>query len=129
MARVLLKQRCPHGYNAAECGTCVNAEKSAGEWARRQRDLKKKALSSERVEESTPAAYKLKRKVNEEYVLMAAIKWTQGTDGGIEWRELETIIETPPEPAIKHSPDCASLTRLLLVYPARPAPCDCGGAA
>lgn len=27
---------------------------------------------------------------------------------------------------VKHKPDCASLTRLLLSMPPQPAPCDCG---
>ena len=33
---VPLKDRCPHGYNIRECGTCVAAEKSAVEYWKRQ---------------------------------------------------------------------------------------------
>lgn len=60
--------------------------------------------SAARVESTAPNGYKLKRKASGEYVLMGAFQWTQGTMGGIEWRELETEFEPVPEPASEAQP-------------------------
>ena len=38
---VPLRNRCPHGYEKLVCATCVAADKSAAEHARRQQEAKR----------------------------------------------------------------------------------------
>ena len=44
-----------------------------------------------RVENQTPAAYRLARKPDGELVLQAAYQWQQGRDYGHTWRDIQTV--------------------------------------
>ena len=44
-----------------------------------------------RVENQTPAAYRLARKPDGELVLQGAYQWQQGRDYGHTWRDIETV--------------------------------------
>ena len=39
---VRIENRCPHGYDKRECGTCVNAKKEADAYWQRMRDIEAK---------------------------------------------------------------------------------------
>jgi len=43
-----------------------------------------------RVESLTPTAYRLVKR-NGELLLQGAYQWTQGVNGGVEWRDIPTI--------------------------------------
>ena len=45
-----------------------------------------------RVENLTPAGYRLARKPNGELVLQVALLWSQGLTGGVEWRDTTTVL-------------------------------------
>ncbi len=46
-----------------------------------------------RIENSQPVSFRLLQKKDGPLVLQGAIRWAQGSDGGIEWRDLPTVIE------------------------------------
>ena len=43
--------------------------------------------------ERAPSAYRLLKKKDGEVVLQAAIPWTQGQTGGVEWKTIPTVVE------------------------------------
>jgi hypothetical protein len=46
-----------------------------------------------RIRNNTPSEYRLVRRDSCTYVLQGCFKWTEGTEKGIEWRDLPTIDE------------------------------------
>ena len=44
-----------------------------------------------RTESMSPVGYRLARKPNGEVVLQGAYEWGQGSYGGYEWRDIETV--------------------------------------
>lgn len=51
-----------------------------------------------RIEEIVPSGFRLCRKKTGELVLQGCFKWSQGTSGGFEWRDLPTVEESDSEP-------------------------------
>lgn len=45
-----------------------------------------------RIESGSPVGYRLARKPDGDIVLQGAFQWSQGCDGGIEWREIPTHV-------------------------------------
>jgi hypothetical protein len=52
-------------------------------------------ITAARIESGTPAAYRLMEKLDGTHVLQGAYQWRQGIEGGHEWRDIETVKETP----------------------------------
>ena len=46
-----------------------------------------------RIESTVPAAYRLMQKNDGRLVLQGAYTWSQGSEGGYEWRNIETVKE------------------------------------
>ena len=62
------------------------------------------AITANRIEYGTPVAYRLRRYFKTirypdshgggyELVLQGAFKWEQGSEGGIEWRDIPTVTD------------------------------------
>lgn len=41
----------------------------------------------------SPAGYRLKKLTSGEYILQGAFRWEEGHNSGVEWRDIETIVE------------------------------------
>lgn len=52
-------------------------------------------VTGARAESTTPAAYRLMEKADGRLVLQGAYQWSEGSVGGHEWRDVETVKEQP----------------------------------
>lgn len=52
-------------------------------------------VTAARIENSAPSAYRLMEKKDGSLVLQGAYNWSQGMEGGHEWRDVPTVKEQP----------------------------------
>lgn len=60
-------------------------------------------LSPARVEHGVASGFRLCKKLNGDLVLQGCFQWSQGTEGGFEWRDLPTVTEEAPAGEPQHA--------------------------